>query len=92
VIACTAKPPWIRASVRTPENLLTPSHKTQRIPLILQTLSFHLKNNFGVDFTAVFIQDHFMSISQTASRRIRKVAQAVRQLGAAARAMTVCVD
>jgi len=33
-----------------------------------------------------------MCISQTASRRIRKVAQAVRQLGAAARAMTVCVD
>jgi hypothetical protein len=58
----------------------------------LKTLSFHLKNNFGVDFTAVFIQKYFMCISQTASHRIRKVAPAVRQLGAAARAMTVCED
>ena len=66
--------------------------ETQRILLIWQTLSFHLKNNFGVDFTAVFIQDHFMCISPTASRRIRKVAQAVCQLGAAASAITVCED
>jgi hypothetical protein len=34
----------------------------------------------------------YMCISQTASRRIRKVAPAVRQLGAAASAITVCED
>ena len=78
--------------MRTPETLLTPSHKDPAHPVDLANPVLPSKKNFGVDFTAVFIQDHFMCISQTASRRIRKVAQAVRQLGAAARAMTVCED
>lgn len=78
--------------MRPPENLLTPSHKDPAHPVDLENPVLPSKKNFGVDFTAVFIQDHFMSISQTASRRIRKVAPAVRQLGAAARAMTVCED